>query len=448
MIVNEQEQFQRKVQRLLLVVTGAFLAVALTLVYWGVIRSSALAAREDNPRSVEAALRVERGRILDDNEQILAYSEMVRGRAMRIYPVINIGPAVGYYSFRHGTAGAEEAYNDHLQGLPEDSLTRFVRELLNQPLSGRDVRLTLVAEWQQAANALLQGQTGAALLLTLPDGAIRVMASAPGYDPNQLDADFERLVADERAPLLNRVTQGQYQPGLALQPLLLAAALNDGLIGLNQVPVDADLPVTINGLQISCLPGAPDEISWRETLVWSCPSPYLDLAGIWGNEGLTDVFDGFGLTNRPDLQLATAAPPAMPVTDPAKAAIGQDSLTVSPLQLGLAMAALANEGQLRSPYLAAAWQDDDGRWQPAAPKPASGQPVSAAAAQAVLDSLPLYDNIREHAALAVAGPEGSLHSWYIGMAPANAPRYLVVVVLEQSDDLATARLIGRALLSR
>ena len=448
MIPNEQEQFQRKVQRLLLVVSGAFLAVALTLVYWGVFRSATLAARDDNPRSVEAALRIERGRILDNNEKILAYSEMVRGRALRVYPVVNSGPAVGYYSFRHGTAGAEEAYNNQLQGMPEDDWRKFVRELLNQPLSGQDVRLTLVAEWQQAADALLEGQTGAALLLTLPDGAIRVMASAPGYDPNQLDADFERLVADERAPLLNRVTQGQYQPGLALQPLLLAAALNDGLIGLDQALVDANRPVAINGLQLNCLPGAPDEISWRETLVWSCPSPYLDLAGIWGSEGLTAVFDGFGLTNRPDLQLATAAPAAVPVTDPAKAVIGQDSLTVSPLQLGLAMAVLASEGQLRSPYLAAAWQDGDGRWQPAAPKPVSGQPVSAAAAQAVLDSLPLYDNIREHAALAVAGPEGSLHSWYIGMAPANAPRYLVVVVLEQNDDLATARLIGRALLNR
>ena len=448
MIQNEQEQFQHKVQRLLLVVSGAFLAVALTLVYWGVVRSATLAARDDNPRSIEAALRVERGRILDNNERILAYSEMVRGRALRVYPVVDSGPAVGYYSFRHGTAGAEEAYNNHLQGLPEDGWRKYVRELLNRPLSGDDVRLTLVAEWQQAANALLQGQTGAALLFTLPDGAIRVMASAPGYDPNQLDADFERLVADERAPLLNRVTQGQYQPGLALQPLLLAAALNDGHISLDQTVVNANLPVTINGLQLSCLSGAPDEMSWRETLAWRCPSPYVDLAGIWGSNRLTAVLDGFGLTSAPDLQLATAAPAAIPVTDPAKAVIGQDSLTISPLQLGLAMAVLANEGQMHTPYLAAAWQDSDGRWQPATPKPVSGQPVSAAAAQAVLNSLTRNDNIREHAALAVAGPEGSTHSWYIGMTPANAPRYLVIVVLEQNDDLATARLIGQALLNR
>jgi peptidoglycan glycosyltransferase len=447
--MNDRSQLQFRLRRLLLAFGAVFMAVALTLVYWGVIRSGGLAAREDNPRQVEAALRVERGQILDYEERVLAHTEIVGSRARRIYPMADSGPAVGYYSFRHGVAGAEEADDAHLQGLPEDSWSRFARELLNRPRHGRDVRLTLAADWQQTAAVLLEGQVGAALLLTLPDGAIRAMVSYPGYDPNQLDADFDQLVADERAPLLNRAAQGQYQPGLALQPFLLAAAVEQGLVNLAQPAVNPNEAVTVNGAAISCLPGAPPEMNWRETVVWGCPAPLTGLATIWGVEGITAVLDNFGLTTPPDLRLATAAPPAVPVVNPLYAVVGQDALTVSPLQLALAATALVNGGELSQPHLTAALQDVNGRWQPIPPRPSPGQPISASSAQLIYDSLPLYaDNIREHTALALSGPEGGTHSWYLGFAPANAPRYLVVVVLEQSGDLDAARAIGRALLAR
>jgi penicillin-binding protein A len=446
--MNERLQLQLNLQRLLLAFGAAFLAVALTLIYWGVVRSDSLGAREDNPRLSEAALRVERGRILDYDEEILAYSEIAGNRAQRIYPLANIGPAVGYYSFRHGVAGAEEAYDAHLQGLPESGWVKFERELLNRPLKGNDVRLTLIADWQQTAANLLDGQPGAALLLTLPDGAIRVMTSYPGYDPNELNADFDLLVADERAPLLNRATQGQYQPGLALQPFLLAAAVEQGAIRLEATAMNANEPVPVNGVLVGCLPDAPAEMSWQETVAWGCPAPLLELASVWGVAGVTAVFDNFGLTTAPNLRLATAVPPATPVINPANAVVGQDSLTITPLQLALAMTALVNEGNLQQPYLTAALQDRDGHWQPAPPHPSPGQPISPAVAQAILDSFTVHESIREHTALALSGPEGATHSWYLGLTPANAPRYLVVVVLEQNGDLEAARAIGRALLAR
>jgi penicillin-binding protein A len=446
--MSEQAKFQHKLQRLALVLSGGFLVVALALVYWGTVRAPSLSAREDNPRLVEAALRVERGRIVDVNDQPLAYTEIVGQRAQRIYPLRDSGPAVGYYSFRHGAAGAEEAYDAHLRGLPETGWAQFTRELLNRPLRGADVRLTLDAAQQQTATALLAGHTGAALVMSLPDGAIRALASAPGYDPNQLDADFERLTSDEGAPLLNRATQGQYQPGLALYPLLLAAALDAGFIGLEQTAPDADQPVAINGHTLRCLADAPSALSWREAMQWGCPAPLLTLAARWGEMGVTAVFNQFAFNQAPDLRLATAAPTTAPAINAANAVLGQDALTITPLQLALAYAALANNGYLRQPHLTAARQDQDGIWRLSPPKADEAQPMTTTTARAILASLSAGDNIREHTAVALSGPEGSTLSWYIGFAPANAPRYLVVVALEQTADAETAVAIGRELLVR
>jgi peptidoglycan glycosyltransferase len=90
--------------------------VAVTLLYWAIMRAPALADRTDNPRLVEAELRIRRGRVLDANGVVLAETIGPQEDPLRYYPVPAIGPAVGYYSFRHGTSGIEQGYDDVLRG--------------------------------------------------------------------------------------------------------------------------------------------------------------------------------------------------------------------------------------------------------------------------------------------------------------------------------------------
>jgi hypothetical protein len=73
--------------------------------------------------------------------------------------------------------------------------------------------------------------------------------------------------------------------------------------------------------------------------------------------------------------------------------------------------------------------------------------VSPPTAQLMRLHLAQTDNILEHAVLVLSGPEGETDAWYLGTAPANAPRYALVIVMEATKDLSAVEEMGRALLA-
>lgn len=427
---------------------AAFMALALTLVYWAVVRGPALAERGDNPRVVEAEMRIRRGRILDANGVVLAETIGPVDSPVRNYPIPSIGPAVGYYSFRHGTAGIEEGYDHVLRGEEGDPWGVFWRKNLHRSQFGQDVRLTLNADWQRNAEALFGPHSGAALALTVPDGAIKVMVSHPTYDPNRLDEQFEELVSDEQGPLLSRATQGEYQPGMSLQPFILAAALEQGIVSLDEEQAGINEPVVVRDQLKNCRTAPPQNPTWSTVIAYTCPAPMLELVDDFGATGLTDVFESFGLFVQPELALSTSTGSVEPVTDPREAILGQESLTVTPLQLARAWIALGSGGALPTPYLVTEVQNSAGVWQPVERSEPVTQAVSVSAADALLSSLASGDrDIAEHATVTLSGPEAATNVWYLGFAPARTPRYAVVLVIEDAADTIAAQEIGRSILN-
>lgn len=426
----------------------AFMALAVTLVYWAVVRGPSLAERGDNPRVVEAELRIRRGRILDANGVVLAETVGPADAPLRVYPVPSIGPAVGYYSFRHGTAGVEQGYDDVLRGENGDPWSAFWRSNLHRSQSGRDVRLTLNADWQRNAEVLFADYSGAALALTVPDGAIKVMVSHPNYDPNRLDEQFDDLVSDEQSPLLNRVTQGQYQPGLALQPLILSGALERGIIDLNDELTDINASVVVREQLKSCRSVPPPEPTWETVLAHACPAPMLDLVDEFGTAGLTTIFEDFGLFSQPEFPLPTPSGSIEPVLDARDAILGQETLTVTPLQMARAWVSLGSGGALPTPYLVTEFQNSAGAWQQVGLPEVVSQTVGVSTADMLLGSLGAQEgDIAEHTTVALSGPEEATSAWYLGFAPARTPRYAVVLVIEGAADTAVAQEVGRAMLT-
>ncbi|MBP6469393.1 MAG: hypothetical protein KBE23_08805 [Chloroflexi bacterium] len=440
-----------KISQLLRVILLAFLAVVVSLLFWSVIRAPAILARDDNPRQVESELRIQRGLIFDRADVLLAENRLANGRSQRQYPLPAGSPVVGYYSLRHGTAGIEESYDAQLRGNIGNTWQSQMADLLHKPQVGRNVRLTLDAGLQAQADSLLDDQAGAVLLLRLDPsanggeiGQILALASHPGYDPNQLDETFDDLSADELAPLLNRVTQGQYQPGLVLQPFVLAAALEQEVISLDDPVEHANRPVILHGVATYCATAPPVDATWQDVLAHRCPGPMQDLAG---KLDLTQVFTDFGLTQPPQLPLNTETAVSPPSANPALATIGQDTLIVTPLQVGVAWAALAANGRLPELQLVNALQDDLGNWVSSALEMGTATAVSAVAAQSVRQALPATTDTQAFSTLVLSGPGGSTNAWYLGLAPANQPEYVVVVVVENSGDLAAVERIGSELLT-
>lgn len=443
-----QVHFHR-LQRLAALFFLSFMGIALTIGWWGVIQRNTLEAREDNPRRVEAELRIQRGRILDTNGVVLAETVGETDNLQRLYPLTYTAPAVGYYSFRYGTSGVEDALNSALRGESDDVLGEAWRKLLHEPQVGRDVRLALDAAWQAQASELLGEHSGAVVLLTIPEGAIRVLLSQPLYDPNDLDEQFEFLTSDESAPLLNRATQGQYQPGMVLEPFVLAAAVNQDLITLEDAIEDPNRPVEVAGQQMDCLFPLIEPVTWVEVLGASCPAPLVELAPQFGADGLQAVWDLFGFTSTPTMTtvpLAEAVPGT--VTDPAVAIIGQEELVISPLQVAVAWSAIGNMGVPVQPRLVAAVQNTAGEWVSNAENSSPRQPIlSLESAEQIRTVLPTAEQrTLEYTTLVLSGPEESTNGWYLGLAPAAAPRYAIVVVVEDVDRAAVAQEIGQELL--
>ena len=439
---------EERVRNMLRAVLLGFAAVALCLAYWGIVRAPTILARDDNPRLVEAELRIRRGRIVDIQNVLLAETVGAGNRLLRQYPIPAIGPAVGYYSFRHGTAGIEEGLNPILRGDSQSAWEMNQRQILHEAQIGFDVRLTLNAAWQQQATALMGDHQGALVLLALPDAAIRAMVSLPGYDPNLLDEQFDELMADERAPLLNRVTQGEYQPGLVLQPFLFAAALDQGLFQQEDSVTNLTTTVRLDGYNLNCTVPPGTEADYAAALRYGCPAPTQNLSRFWTAPVLQNALSDFGFFSAPQLPFPIELSPVTPVENVFQAVIGQENLTVTPLQVALALAALAQGGELPTPQLVNAVQDEAGEWQAYLPRLAGTQngAVSAAAAFQVLQAFLPQDGIAGQQYTVLSGPEGNTNSWYLGLAPLASPRYIVVVVLENEPDAAAAAAVGTSLL--
>ncbi|MGB1249963.1 MAG: penicillin-binding transpeptidase domain-containing protein [Candidatus Promineifilaceae bacterium] len=439
------EQAKAHIRVLNLVILVAFGGVALTLAFWSTVRAPWLSAREDNLRLIEAGLRTQRGTIFDTNGVPLAES-IGDGRVTRSYHPAS-GPAVGYYSFRYGAAGVEQAFDRLLSGSDGGVVNVLQRDFLHEPQAGRDLRLTIDSRWQQGADRILVEQRGALVLLSLPDLAVRAMASYPTYDATMLDEKFEELVEAEDAPLLNRATQGQFQPGMVLQPFVMASGLQRGWFQMDNL-VASSGELELDGYDAVCQGENSAENNptiWQDVLTQVCPGYMNELAYLTDSAELEALLAEYGFMSAPKLPLVTevATPPY--INDFRRAIIGQDALTLSPMQVALAWSGLVDEGSLRPARLIAAIETFDGGWDVQLPPAGTTSMVAPSVAATLVDALPRHANRIEHRALALAGPEGSTTAWYLALVPQERPRFALVVVVENSD-LEKVTGIGRSYL--
>jgi len=439
---SEPGEFARPLVNLQRIFGLGWVALALAIGWWVMYRGPALQQRTDNLRRALVSRSSPRGRILDLEERVLAETAGTPGAYYRSYPAPEVAPVVGYDTPGFGQAGVERSLDGYLRGeLGPDPLTVAWSMLLSgSPPPGWDVRLTLNLELQVRLERALQGARGAAVLLETSTGRILALASSPSYDPNRLAEEWERLVASEDAPLLNRATQGSYQPGLALAPLLYAWSLSDGSIEPG-VPAQAMTErLVLEGLTLGCrLEPDPGEANTLETaLRYGCASPLAEVAVLQGAQGLQDMLAAYGLTEAPEIRLQVGAVSLAVVGEgPAElreAGTGQGDLLVSPLQMARAFGVLAGAGVRPALNLAEAVGAAAQPWQRLPTLQAETAVVTPGVAQRTLEVLGASETgVVGYPALAYAGSEGQALAWYLGARVAQGPRRVIVVVLEGGD---------------
>lgn len=431
--------------RLSLVFALAFVLVVATTGYWGLVQAGALTARGDNPRRILLERRIPRGSLLDRNGRVLAETLGPPGAYIRSYPYPALSSLLGYVSPLYGTAGLEAAFDGVLHGdAGYDLFELWHREtVLGSPPPGRAVRLSLDLAVQTIADSALGERVGALLVLDSRTGELLAVVSHPTYDANSLDTDWSTLVDDPRSPLLNRATLGLYQPGQALAPAILTSAIDRGAAELDQPTGSAGETVAIDKQTFHCHKATSAAgVTLGEAIRNGCPAPLAALGKALGAEGLNELFVKLRLFDPPAIGVAVGAGTSDAATsNPALAALGQNGLAISPLQLALVTAAIGEHGTMPAPRLVLETQDRAGQWRP---EPAAWEPTRVLPADAADEVAAwLADG---YAAQAISGDQAQPLAWFTALVPVVDPRYVVVVLLEDGD-VAAAETVGHAMLS-
>lgn len=423
-----------------------------------------------DPRPDTPHKQVRRGTIYDRRNTVLAETD-ASDLTRRYYP---LGPAachvVGYIHPRYGAAGIERAADATLAGYSFQNmreLDRFGRNLFDhRTAAGGDVHLTLDAQLQRKAYALMAGCKGAVVALQPQNGAILCLVSTPGYELR----DLSRALQDTgNAPLLNRAVQGLYPPGSTIKILLAGLAMERHLAPVFRCPGDGFYPDK-GGHAIR---DSEYYICLREGRVWPghgkiglgygfihSSNVYFAQLGLAIGAAPFNAFmdashigDGVVYYDGPVGVMASEAG-RMPRVTPenrgalAQLTIGQGKLLVTPLHVAMWTSAVAAEGNLWRPRLRA---DSSPELLGRVLQPEVAAEVKELMREAVKYGTGRTANIPGLQVCGKTGtaeaPSGHDHAWFTCLAPRSRPEIVVTVLIENGGyGSQAAAPVARALL--
>jgi peptidoglycan glycosyltransferase len=466
----------RAIRRVGIGVTVLILLLVGQLTYLQVYDADHLA---HDPRNIRFQLRdfsKPRGRILTSDGQVLAQSVETKDelKFQRFYPQGALfSQLVGYQSFVFGNTGIEKTYNNELAGRDPLLQIRNVSDLLagKEPIG--NVVLSSSATLQTAARDALGGQHGSVVVMNPKTGAILAMYSNPSYDPQPFASHNSKAVQDYAKvlqanpdkPELARSYRERFPPGSTFKVVTSSVALGTGqFTPASTFPVltELKLPQTTNTLKNfggeAC--GGTLALSFQQ----SCNTTFGQIGLDLGNEFVPGM-QKFGIGSAPPLDVSPGAadsigppPGSFQQNQPlfAFAGIGQGDVAVTPLQMALSAAAVANNGQIMQPHVADRITDnDDNTVKTIDPKPWRTAMTPQVAATVTTMMVSVVQGGTGTAAqipgVSVAGKTGTAqvqgaaapHAWFVGFAPAEDPQVVVAVLVEHGGSVGSEATGGK-----
>jgi len=358
------------------------IALILGTTYWQTWANAGLADRQDNAIRLVAQFSIKRGKIYASNGTLLATNVKTRTRDgqtlyFRRYPTGPIfSDVVGYSTQSRNQTGLERSYNDYLTGANANLDTVFrsaIDKLKGSRITGNNLVLTLRPGAQSLALRDLRGKCGAVVALNPSTGAVLAMASSPAYNPNLIEKHYKRVVRSggKCGALLNRATAGKYQPGSTFKVVTATAALDTGRYTPESSFYDPGYCIEY-GKQVRNAgnPEAPETfgpVSLFTGLEHSINSVFCNIGKTIGARTILNYAKRYGFYQLPPLEtpeneraasglydrhgrLFDPRRPEFQV-DPGRLAFGQERLQVTPLQMAMVAATVANHGIEMKPYL-------------------------------------------------------------------------------------------------
>jgi penicillin-binding protein A len=442
------------------------------LTYLQVVDANHLANDPNNIRKFLRDFNRPRGEILTTDGQIVARSDKTGGelKYQRVYPQGDLFAQIsGYQSFLIGNTGVEASYDKVLTGRDTQFQISNVGSILDSNTGNVVLAQSLAA--QQTARDALGGQKGSVVALDIQTGAVLAMYSNPSFDPNPLaghdtshvNLAFFLLNGDPARPALPRSYRERFPPGSTFKVVTTAGALDLGVATPDRpftAASEFQLPQTnsfVHNFGGETCGGGP----LTESFIESCNVTFARLGAEMGQR-FAPIMNHCGIGSglvpiAPPIDLAPGAAgsigPAADAPDArfALAGIGQGDVAVTPLEMALAAAGIANGGVIMEPHVALQITNSNSKViQTIDPKP-----WTTCMTKPTADALTamMVENVQRGTGTAaqipnvqVAGKTGTAqtgvegqapHAWFVAFAPADHPRFAVSVIVESGNALGT-----------
>ena len=347
-------------------------------------------AERPEARWLELAKKIEL-----EPEQVEALNELEGVTAVstykRNYPNGELAAQVlGFYNAEGiGQYGIEEAYDDYLTGQSGRAYAQVHKSKImiserQSPKKGATVQLTIDSIVQQYVEETMQkyvkefNPTKASCIIMNPNsGEILAMYSYPSFNPNNYNNLSEQLGSNvwskmkteqQNAALLNawrnNSIQYNYEPGSTFKPLVVAAALQEGIIKVTDTYECSGSKQVADDTVIHCWKtSGHGHQTLSEALANSCNMAMINISEKLDEKTFMNYFKDYGFGNTTGIELAGEESGIlhsfMNSVEKATSAIGQ-TFMVTPIQLITAFSSIINGGYLMEPYVVSEVTSEDG----------------------------------------------------------------------------------------
>ena len=445
-----------RILHIFIVINILFLSLVVYMSYFELYGKEPLMASNYNRRLKAHEEGIVRGQIYDRNGEVIAATKVNEGLSTRSYPYKRLyAHIIGYNSEIYGKTLLEAQYNDTLLGINALGLIGNTMSLVTgEDKTGNNLILTIDHNLQALARELIGDKRGSIVALNPKTGEILAMVSTPDYNPNEksLEENWAELSTGENSPLLPRAIFGLYPPGSTFKVVTAVAAIEQGLIDFKfedtgSVVIDGKTFANVNNK-------AYGELDMTSAMALSSNVYFSKLSEVLDAKALVKAAENAGLNHAISFDIPTKKSSINPniesKTEYAATVIGQGKLLVTPLQMALICAGIANDGIIMEPYLVKSISDRNSIILSNTLSKKLYNFTDSKTAELVKEMMieVVKNGTGTKATISdvvVAGKTGTAqnekstegggndHAWFIGFAPAEDPEIAIAVILENQD---------------
>lgn len=452
--LSQSKDSQKTILSIVYIFVGLFILMMVYFSYFLLVKSKDVVNSTYNLRHDVLAKRVIRGKILSSDGLVLAETVTDdEGNEVRNYPYNDMyAHVVG--RVQRGRTGIEQVENIRLLSTYNNSTTAMYNDLMGVKNPGNNVISTLDHKLTKTAYDALGDNMGAVVVLEVSTGKILAMVSKPSYNPNDIEANWDKLTKDKdnRSPLLNRASQGLYPPASTFKVLTALAYMRENPDYMDYI-YNCKGKTDYDGMTIHCSnKRVHGKVDLKEAFANSCNTSFATIGKELSIDDFRSLCESFffnqplpaRISNNPSsFELKTGS---SGIKEAMQTAIGQGKTLITPLHNAMIAAAVANGGIMMKPYVIDRIESAGGRVLKGYIPEEAGVIMTANEAD-YLKSLMravVTDgtasrlknlNVKAAGKTGTAQQDGKAsHAWFIGFAPVNNPMIAISVLVENKGS--------------